>query len=102
MTDTSALGFPQAAARLGVPVRVLRAAIRSGRLPSPGKVNAVASLSPEWLASAEAAVKENPGALNRTFAHGAPPFARYPGTSAWRKYANRVRDYYRFLAETAA
>jgi len=27
-----------------------------------------------------------------------PPFARYKGTSAWRKYRNRVREYARFLA----
>ena len=27
-----------------------------------------------------------------------PPFARYKGTSAWRKYRNRVREYARFIA----
>ena len=28
-----------------------------------------------------------------------PPFARYKGTSAWRKDRRRVRAYARFLAE---
>ena len=27
-----------------------------------------------------------------------PPFARYPGTSAWRKYRVRVRAYAAYLA----
>lgn len=27
-----------------------------------------------------------------------PAFARYKGTSAWRKYPNRVREYARFRA----
>jgi len=27
-----------------------------------------------------------------------PPFARYKGTSAWRKYRGRVREYAKFLA----
>ena len=27
-----------------------------------------------------------------------PPFARYVGTSAWRKYRRRVREYARFQA----
>ena len=27
-----------------------------------------------------------------------PPFARYEGTSAWRKYRRRVREYTRFRA----
>ena len=26
-----------------------------------------------------------------------PPFARYEGTSAWRKNRARVREYYRYL-----
>jgi hypothetical protein len=30
-----------------------------------------------------------------------PPFARYKGTSAWRKNPRRVRAYAAFLAETA-
>ncbi len=29
-----------------------------------------------------------------------PAFARYEGTSAWRKDRRRVREYYRFLATT--
>ena len=30
-----------------------------------------------------------------------PPFARYEGTSAWRKDRKRVREYNRFRATTA-
>ncbi len=103
MTDTYTLGFPEAACRLGVSVGVLRRAIRAGRVPAPAaKVNATTRLSAEWLASVEAAAQEEPGKLSRRIAQSVPPFARYPGTSAWRKYRNRVRDYYSFLAATAA
>ena len=101
MTDTVTLGFPEAAARLGVSLRVLRRAIRAGRVAAPAQNGATARLSADWLAGVEAAVNENPSALNRTFAQAVPPFARYPGTSAWRKYRTRVRDYYRFLSETS-
>jgi hypothetical protein len=101
MNDVSKMGFPEAALRLGVSVGVLRRAIRAGRVPAPAQVNATASLSAEWLASVEAAVKEKPGALSRTIAQKILPFARYEGTSAWRKYLNRVRDYNRFRAEMA-
>ncbi len=31
-----------------------------------------------------------------------PPFARYEGTSAWRKYHRRAREYARFLAAEKA
>ena len=30
------------------------------------------------------------------------PFARYRGTSAWRKYRNRVREFYAYKAKLAA
>jgi hypothetical protein len=101
MNDTSKFGFPEAALRLGVTVRVLRRAIRAGKLPAPPQLNATASLPAEWLASAEAAVAASPKALSRGTTQKTPAFARYEGTSAWRKYANRVRDYARFRAATA-
>jgi excisionase family DNA binding protein len=102
MTDTT-MGFPEAAARLGVPLRVLRRAIRAGRIPAPATGGATAHLSAEWLASAEKAVAESPDALNRSFEQKTPAFAHYPGTSAWRKYPARVREYARFLkAQKAA
>ena len=99
MNDKS-LGLPEAARRLGVTVRVLRHAIRVGRIPAPPHVTATASLPTAWLESAQAAVEASPKALNRTFRQKVPAFARYEGTSAWRKYANRVREYAHFQAAT--
>jgi hypothetical protein len=93
MSEPTTLGFPEAAARLGVSLRVLRHAIRAGKIPAPAENTAVARLSADWLASAQKAVEANPTALNRAFPQKAPPFARYQGTSAWRKYAVRVRAY---------
>jgi hypothetical protein len=94
--------FPTAAAHFGVAIRVLRAAIRAGRLPVPPVNNATATLPAEWVAAAEEALKTNPGALNRTEHQKTPAFARYPGTSAWRKYPARVREFNRHRAATAA
>jgi hypothetical protein len=105
MSDTSSprhLGFPEAAARLGVSVRVLRDAIFAGKIPAPADRTATAALSDEWLASARAAVKKSPTALHRVSAQKVAPFARYEGTSAWRKYANRVREYAHFRAKVHA
>jgi hypothetical protein len=99
MSDTSTFGFPEAARRLGVPLRVLRKAIRTGRIPAPPDQSATASLPAAWLESAEAAAQASPNALNRSFSQKVPPFARYEGTSAWRKYTNRVREYARFQAK---
>ncbi|MDE8348554.1 MAG: hypothetical protein POG74_03600 [Acidocella sp.] len=95
MTDTT-INFPEAASRLGVALRVLRAAIRAGKIPAPAQNTATASLSAAWLASAAAAVKASPTALNRVSRQKVPAFARYEGTSAWRKYSRRVRDYNHF------
>jgi hypothetical protein len=98
MSETSSLDFPEAARRFGVTIRVLRRAIRAGRLPAPPHLTATAILSAEWFAAAEAAVAASPKALSRNATQKTPAFARYEGTSAWRKYANRVRDYARFRA----
>jgi hypothetical protein len=77
---------------------VLRRAIRAGRVPAPAHQAATASLSGEWFASVQAAVAASPEALSRSAPQKVPPFARYEGTSAWRKYPNRVREYARFRA----
>jgi hypothetical protein len=98
MTDTIPLGLPGAAHSLGVPVRVLRRAIRAGKLPAPANLTATTVLSAEWVSSAQAALKATPALFSRTAAQRVPPFARYKGTSAWRKYTKRVRDYARFQA----
>jgi hypothetical protein len=98
MTDTTTLGLPDAARRFGVPIRVLRRAIRAGKIPAPAGLTATVSLSAEWLSSAEAAVKASPNALSRNGRPKVPPFARYKGTSAWHKYPVRVREYARFRA----
>ena len=94
MSDTTQFGFPEAAHRLGVPVRVLRHAIRQGRVPAPAQhQGATTQLTQEWLESVRAAVRAAPGALGHATRQKVPAFARYVGTSAWRKYANRVREY---------
>jgi hypothetical protein len=98
MSDTTQLGFPEAARRLGVPLRILRRAIRAGRLPAPPHTAATASLPADWLAQVRASVAASPKALSRRSPQKVPPFARYEGTSAWRKYANRVREHARFHA----
>jgi len=96
MTDT--IGFPEAARRLGVPLRVLRAAIRRGAIPAPAHNTATATLNADWLAAATAAAAA-PGVLGRPRAQTVAPFARYEGTSAWRKYRVRVREFYAFHAK---
>jgi len=98
MTET--LGYPEAARRLGVPLRVLRRAIRTGKIPAPPSNAATATLPADWFTAAQAAAEASPKALSRSFAQKVPPFARYEGTSAWRKYANRVREYAHFQAST--
>ena len=98
MSDTTKFGLPDAARSLGVPLRVLRRAIRAGRIPAPANLTATVSLSAEWLNSAQAAVKASPKALTSTAPQRVPAFARYEGTSAWHKYRNRVHEYARFRA----
>lgn len=93
MSETSTLGLLEAARRLGVPVRVLRRAMRTGAIPAAPNLTATAPLSAGWLISAQAVVEASPKALNRTFPQKVAPFARYEGTSAWRKYRNRVREF---------
>lgn len=97
-SETGLLGLPEAARRLGVPVRALRRAIRAGRIAAPPHLTATATLPAEWLATAQAAVEAQPGAFSAASRPKVPAFARYEGTSAWRKYPNRVREYARFLA----
>jgi hypothetical protein len=98
MNDTSKLGLPEAARHLGVSVRILRRAIRTGKIPAPPHLAATAPLPAEWLNSAQAAVEASPKALSWTSRQKVPAFARYTGTSAWRKYSSRVREYARFRA----
>jgi hypothetical protein len=96
MSDTQTIGLPAAARHFGVPLRVLRRAIRAGKIPAPANLSATASLSPEWLTSAQAAVEASPDALTRAPRQRVPAFARYEGTSAWHKHRVRVRAYARF------
>ncbi len=98
MSDTASLGLPEAARRLGVPVRILRRAIRTGKIPAPPQLTATTALSAEWLSSAEAAVEASPSALSFAVPQKIPAFARYKGTSAWQKYSRRVREYAHFRA----
>lgn len=100
MADAKTLNLPAAASRLGVSVRVLRRAIRVGNIPAPANLNAGSHLSQEWLASARSAVAASPKALHVT-RQTVPAFARYEGTSAFRKYPNRVREYNAHKASAA-
>jgi hypothetical protein len=102
MSETPKLGLPDAARHFGVPLRVLRRAIRAGKIPAPPNLTATVSLSPEWLASARAAVEASPTALSRISRQKVPPYARYEGTSAWHKHRVRVRAYARFRAAAEA
>jgi hypothetical protein len=96
VTSSSTLGFPQAAQALGVSIRTLRQAIRNGKIPAPGaSTTAVSALTPEWLSSVHQTAKTSPGCFKHHDRQAVPPFARYEGTSAWRKYSRRVRAYNR-------
>lgn len=99
MSDTASIGLVEAARRLRVPVRVLRMAIRTGKVPAPANLTATSPLSAEWFASAETAADALDG-LRRTINQRVPAFARYKGTSAWRKYSNRVREYAHFRKQS--
>ena len=99
MSDTAPpMGLPEAARHLGVTIRVLRRAIRAGVIPAPEPMTATAVVSPAWLESARTASKANPKSLMRVGKQKVPAFARYEGTSAWRKYTNRVRAFNAFRA----
>ena len=98
MSDSPTIGLPEAARRLGVPLRVLRRAIRNGKIAAPPRLTATSTLPAEWLDGALAQVQAQPGSLKRASRQKAAPFARYVGTSAWRKYPNRVREYNHFHA----
>ena len=98
MNDTTTFGLPEAARRFGVSLRVLREAMRAGKIPAPAHLTATSALSAEWLSSAQAAVAASPNALSRRFQQKVPAFARYKGTSAWTKYRNRVHAYALFRA----
>ncbi len=96
MTKSTTLGFPQAAQALGVSIRTLRQAIRNGKIPAPGaNVTAVTTLTPEWLASVQQTAKASPDRFKDSGRPAVPAFARYEGTSAWRKFHRRVHAYNR-------
>ena len=96
----TALSLPDAARHLGVPVRVLRRAIRMGNIPAPAHLNALSLLSQEWLASAQLAAVANPKAF-QVSPQKVPAFARYEGTSFFRGEPIRVRAYNRHKAKLA-
>ena len=98
MSETATISLHEAARSLGASIRVVRRAIRAGKLPAPPQVGATALVPREWLARAKAAAEATPGILGNAAPQKAPPFARYEGTSAWRKYRNRVREYESYKA----
>lgn len=93
MTTQSTIGFPEAARHLGVPLRVLRHAIRSGRVPAPPQQGATAAIPTAWLDKVAAQAKAAPKTFSRAADQKVPNFARYEGTSAWRKFRKRVHAY---------
>lgn len=97
MNDTTTFGLPEAASRLNVTVRVLRRAIRAGKIPAPANQTATVTLTPEWLASVQAAAAASPKALNRGAQQKVPAFARFEGTSCWHKHRSKVRAYARAM-----
>lgn len=99
MSDATPFGLPEAAHRLGMPLRNLRHAMRAGHVPTAGRPSATMRVTPAWLESARAAIAATPGAIGRKTSQKVAPFARYQGTSAWRKYPNRVREHAHFLAD---
>ena len=96
MSDTTTIGLPEAARSLGINLRALRQAIRAGRIPGPTRVTATAGFTVDWLNGAEKAMQAEP--FRGTKAPRVPAFARYEGTSAWRKYKDRVRAFAAFKA----
>lgn len=98
MTDVAPKTLPEAARQLGLSPRALRHAIRAGHVPGPA--TATATLPPDWLATAKTALETAPKHLGPK--QKVAPFARYEGTSAWRKYRVRVRAYAQFKAEIQA
>lgn len=101
MSDAPPIGFPEAAHRLGVPVRVLRRAIRAGKIAAPPRLTALAPLSAEWLQTAQATAAASPKTFSRESSQKVPPFARFRGTSAWRKYTIRAREYAHYRVTAA-
>ena len=101
MTETSSLGLPEAARRLGVSLRVLRHAIRAKQIPAPANLTATSTLSAEWFVEAQAAAAKDPKALSRAFLQRVPPYARYVGTSVWHQYHEKVRAHRWYRAHKA-
>ena len=96
------LTLPEAARHFGVSLRALRHAIRTGAIPAPQTMGATIALPAGWLTSVKAAIAATPHGFSWTLPQKVPAFARYQGTSAWRKYTNRVNEYTRFRAAMAA
>ena len=101
MSETAPLSLPDAARHLGVSLRVLRQAIRAGRIPAPPALRATATVPAAWLESAEAAITASPKALTAVVRQKVPAFARFKGTSAWQKYRVRAHEYGHFRAAEA-
>jgi hypothetical protein len=73
--------------------------MRTKKIPAPAKLTATTTLTAEWFSSVQATVEAQPKALGRNAPQKVPAFARYIGTSAWKKHTNRAREYAAFLAK---
>jgi hypothetical protein len=90
---TAPIGLPEAARHFDVSIRLLRDAIRAGRLPALPQLNATVSIQASWLAEADAAVAASPKIFSRAAAQKVPAFARFEGTSFFHKFRRRARAY---------
>ena len=102
MTKPHVFGYHEAALRLGVPIGVLRRGIRAGRIPAPPHEGATAALPVSWVEKVEKAAQKSPKVLSRSYPQKVPAFARYEGTSAWRKYTVRVREFAHYKVAQAS
>ena len=93
-------GLPDAARRLGVHPRILKHAIRTGKVSAPPQ--GPGSVPDSWVAEAGPKVAAAAHALNGMSSRRVPEFARFEGTSAWQQFPRRARAYARFKAARAA
>jgi hypothetical protein len=99
---TAPIGLPEAARHFHVSIRVLRDAIRAGRLPALPHLTATMAISPAWLAEADKAVAASPKVFSRASTQKVPAFAHFEGTSFFHKFRRRARAYRAHVAALRA
>lgn len=85
--DGTAITLQQAAQQLGVSLRTLQRAVFEGRVPAPPQQGALTWVSPAWVGEVGQHVeKADENIFGRVHRQKVKPFARYEGTSAWKKH----------------